>query len=90
MYERMEAMRAAKDYRQSRKTKWVNDTRDIVQQTDRLVKRGGAPKGWLDRKSNRSRRMRPRAQQGGGSMRDSIVPAGDLSGDDTDLGDLDK
>lgn len=82
MYERMAAMRAAKDYVQDRKTKWLNDTRDIVQQTDRLVHKGGAPKGWLDRNA-KPRKTRARAI-GGSSMRESIVPGG--ADDDFDAG----
>lgn len=50
MMERMSAMRAAKGYLQERKTRWVNDTRGLVKEADRLLQRGGAPKGWLERK----------------------------------------
>lgn len=50
MMERMNAMRAAKGYVQERKKRWSNDTRGLIQEADRVVRKGGAPKGWLERK----------------------------------------
>lgn len=47
MMERMAAMRAAKGYVQDRRTRWKNDTRGLIKEADRVVRRGGVPKGWL-------------------------------------------
>lgn len=50
MQSRMEEMRTAEAYVRERRTRWDNDTRGLLKEADRLVrKRRPAPPGYLDR-----------------------------------------
>lgn len=50
MQSRMEEMRTAEAYVRERRTRWDNDTRGLLKEADRLLrKRRPAPPGYLDR-----------------------------------------
>lgn len=50
MYSRMKEMRTAETYVRERRTRWDNDTRGLLKEADRLLrKKRPAPPGYMSR-----------------------------------------